>query len=94
MYTDPVPQLESVNQLQKKVVRLSEFELENKQLRDTLEEYNQEFASVKNQGNYKVACYMYCCFAAYNHFICTEIQNGVWEINERIVANCMAKVWS
>ena len=62
MYTDPVPQLESVNQLQKKVVRLSELELENKQLRDTLEEYNQEFASVKNQGNYKVACYMYCCY--------------------------------
>jgi rRNA pseudouridine-1189 N-methylase Emg1 (Nep1/Mra1 family) len=46
-----VPQLEVVNQLQKKAVRLNELELENKQLRDTLEEYNQEFASIKNQGS-------------------------------------------
>ncbi len=46
----PCAAVGGVNQLQKKAVRLNELELENKQLRDTLEEYNQEFASIKNQG--------------------------------------------
>lgn len=27
-----------------------DYEIENKQLRETLEEYNSEFAEVKNQG--------------------------------------------
>jgi len=29
---------------------LQDYEIENKQLRETLEEYNTEFAEVKNQG--------------------------------------------
>ena len=29
---------------------LQDYEIENKQLRETLEEYNSEFAEVKNQG--------------------------------------------
>ena len=36
--------------LQKKVQRAQDLEIENKQLRETLEEYNNEFAEVKNQG--------------------------------------------
>lgn len=29
---------------------VQDYEIENKQLRETLEEYNSEFAEVKNQG--------------------------------------------
>lgn len=47
---DPVPVLEYALQIQKKAHRVSDLEIENKQLRDTLEEYNHEFAEVKNQG--------------------------------------------
>ncbi|XP_048775538.2 homeobox protein cut-like 1 isoform X2 [Ostrea edulis] len=46
---DPVPVLEYALQIQKKAHRVSDLEIENKQLRDTLEEYNHEFAEVKNQ---------------------------------------------
>ena len=34
---------------------LQDYEIENKQLRETLEEYNTEFAEVKNQGTYTVS---------------------------------------
>ncbi|XP_052715814.1 homeobox protein cut-like 1 isoform X4 [Crassostrea angulata] len=46
---DPVPVLEYALQIQKKAHRVSDLEIENKQLRDTLDEYNHEFAEVKNQ---------------------------------------------
>ena len=36
---------------------LQDYEIENKQLRETLEEYNTEFAEVKNQGIIHVNLY-------------------------------------
>ena len=42
--------LELVSNLQSKVARLQDTELEVKQLRDTLQEYNEEFRQVRNQG--------------------------------------------
>uniref|UniRef100_S4RQ68 Cux N-terminal domain-containing protein n=1 Tax=Petromyzon marinus TaxID=7757 RepID=S4RQ68_PETMA len=47
---DPVGVLEVAMQLQQKVQRLNDVEMENQKLRETLEEYNKEFAHVKNQG--------------------------------------------
>uniref|UniRef100_W5M071 Homeobox protein cut-like n=1 Tax=Lepisosteus oculatus TaxID=7918 RepID=W5M071_LEPOC len=47
---DPVPALELGQQLQLKVQRMHDVETENQKLRETLEEYNKEFAEVKNQG--------------------------------------------
>jgi len=52
MITDPSPVLDHAQQLQKKVHRAQDLETENQQLRDRLEEYNSEFAEVKNQGIY------------------------------------------
>ncbi|XP_078599352.1 homeobox protein cut-like 1 isoform X2 [Branchiostoma floridae x Branchiostoma japonicum] len=46
---DPVPVLEHSQALQKKVQRAQDVEVENEKLRETLEEYNKEFAEVKNQ---------------------------------------------
>ncbi|XP_032823382.2 protein CASP [Petromyzon marinus] len=46
---DPVGVLEVAMQLQQKVQRLNDVEMENQKLRETLEEYNKEFAHVKNQ---------------------------------------------
>uniref|UniRef100_A0AC11CKG8 Cut like homeobox 1 n=1 Tax=Ovis aries TaxID=9940 RepID=A0AC11CKG8_SHEEP len=46
---DPVPALDLGQQLQLKVQRLHDIETENQKLRETLEEYNKEFAEVKNQ---------------------------------------------
>ncbi|KAL4647659.1 protein CASP isoform X3 [Arapaima gigas] len=46
---DPVPVLEAGQQLQLKVQRMHDVETENQKLRETLEEYNKEFAEVKNQ---------------------------------------------
>ena len=47
---DPVPVLEHAQQLQKKAHRAQDLEIENQQLRGRLDEYNNEFAEVKNQG--------------------------------------------
>ncbi|ESO97744.1 hypothetical protein LOTGIDRAFT_152837 [Lottia gigantea] len=47
---DPVSALEHALQIQKKAHRVQDLEIENKQLRETLDEYNHEFAEVKNQG--------------------------------------------
>lgn len=47
---DPVPALDVGQQLEIKVQRLHDIETENQKLRETLEEYNKEFAEVKNQG--------------------------------------------
>ena len=33
------------------VLNFKDYEIENKKLRETLEEYNTEFAEVKNQGS-------------------------------------------
>jgi homeobox protein cut-like len=48
--SDPVSVLEYAQQIQKKAHRVGDLEIENKQLRETLDEYNHEFAEVKNQG--------------------------------------------
>ncbi|XP_077466811.1 cut-like homeobox 1b isoform X3 [Stigmatopora argus] len=46
---DPVPALELAQQLQLKLQRMHDIETENSKLRETLEDYNKEFAEVKNQ---------------------------------------------
>jgi len=46
---DPVPSLEFVQTLQAKASKVADLELENAKLRETLSEYNKEFAEVKNQ---------------------------------------------
>uniref|UniRef100_A0A4W3IFM4 Protein CASP n=1 Tax=Callorhinchus milii TaxID=7868 RepID=A0A4W3IFM4_CALMI len=46
---DPVAALDVGQQLQLKVQRMHDIETENQKLRETLEEYNKEFAEVKNQ---------------------------------------------
>uniref|UniRef100_H2T9R8 Protein CASP n=1 Tax=Takifugu rubripes TaxID=31033 RepID=H2T9R8_TAKRU len=46
---DPVPVLELAQQLQLKLQRMHDIETENAKLRETLEDYNKEFAEVKNQ---------------------------------------------
>lgn len=71
--SDPVPVLEYALQIQKKAHRVSDLEIENKQLRDTLDEYNHEFAEVKNQGIHifkkkeihksKTVTNFHCCFS-------------------------------
>lgn len=47
---DPVPVLDLAQQLQLKLQRMHDIETENTKLRETLEDYNKEFAEVKNQG--------------------------------------------
>lgn len=47
---DPVPALESVQRLQKRADRAQDLELENKALKETLDEFKAEFSQVKNQG--------------------------------------------
>lgn len=49
-----MPALDLGQQLQLKVQRLHDIETENQKLRETLEEYNKEFAEVKNQGGWKM----------------------------------------
>ncbi len=49
---DPIPVLENAQRMQKKAERSQDLELENKKLRETLEEYNNEFAEVKNQEGF------------------------------------------
>lgn len=49
---DPCPSLDHALSLQKKAQRAKDLEIENKQLRETLEEYNNEFAEIKNQGKH------------------------------------------
>ncbi|RNA18994.1 CASP isoform X2 [Brachionus plicatilis] len=46
---DPVQSLENLQRVQKKAERAQDLEIENKQLRETLDEYNTEFAEIKNQ---------------------------------------------
>ncbi|XP_031439327.1 homeobox protein cut-like 1 [Clupea harengus] len=46
---DPVPVLELTQQLHLKVQRSHDIDTENQKLRQTLDEYNKEFADVKNQ---------------------------------------------
>ncbi len=47
---DPVSLLEQALLHQQRLVSISDLNVENSKLRDTLEEYNKEFAHVKNQG--------------------------------------------
>ncbi|XP_042893481.1 protein CASP-like [Penaeus japonicus] len=46
---DPLPTLEYCAGLEKKIGRLADLEIENKNLRETLREYNEEFKEVRNQ---------------------------------------------
>ncbi|KAK7505883.1 hypothetical protein BaRGS_00002605, partial [Batillaria attramentaria] len=46
---NPVPVFEQAIQAQKRAQRVADLEIENKQLRETLDDYNNEFAEVKNQ---------------------------------------------
>ncbi|XP_048122867.1 LOW QUALITY PROTEIN: cut-like homeobox 1b [Alosa alosa] len=46
---DPVPVLDLAQQLHVKVQKMHDIETENLKLRETLDEYNKEFAEVKNQ---------------------------------------------
>uniref|UniRef100_A0A9J7X3E1 Uncharacterized protein n=1 Tax=Cyprinus carpio carpio TaxID=630221 RepID=A0A9J7X3E1_CYPCA len=46
---NPVPALELSQQLQLKLQRMHNIDAGNQKLRETLEEYNKEFAEVKNQ---------------------------------------------
>ncbi|KAK3736333.1 hypothetical protein QZH41_020805 [Actinostola sp. cb2023] len=46
---DPLPVLEQAQIHQQKASKIQDYEIENKKLRETLEEYNTEFAEVKNQ---------------------------------------------
>ena len=56
MSSDPTPWLETSLAYQKKSQRAEDVEIENQKLRETLNEYNHEFAEVKNQGE--------CCGSA------------------------------
>lgn len=47
--TDPLPTLEYCVGLEKKVGRLADMEIENKNLKETLRDYNEEFKEVRNQ---------------------------------------------
>lgn len=47
--SDPLPTLEYCAGLEKKIGRLADLEIENKNLRETLKEYNEEFKEVRNQ---------------------------------------------
>ena len=57
---DPVPCLESAVTYQKKSQRAEDLEIENLKLRETLDEYNHEFAEVKNQGQSRVYARVLC----------------------------------
>ncbi len=46
---DPTVVFENLQQLQKKAERVTDLDIENQQLRETLDEYSNEFAHVKNQ---------------------------------------------
>ena len=52
MFSDPVPVLEHGLNTQKRAQKATDLEIENQKLRETLDEYNQEFAEVKNQGQF------------------------------------------
>uniref|UniRef100_A0A2P2I5R5 Protein CASP n=1 Tax=Hirondellea gigas TaxID=1518452 RepID=A0A2P2I5R5_9CRUS len=47
--TDPVPSLEYCIGLEKKLGRYVDLEIENKNLRETMREYNEEFKEIRNQ---------------------------------------------
>jgi len=47
---DPVAVFEQALVYQKASTKVSDYEIENQKLRETLAEYNTEFAEVKNQG--------------------------------------------
>lgn len=57
-FSDPVPALDLGQQLQLKVQRMHDIETENQKLRETLEEYNKEFAEVKNQGRLQMNSFL------------------------------------
>lgn len=46
------------NGLQSKLARMQDAEMEVKQLRETLAEYNEEFRQVRNQGRNKITWFI------------------------------------
>ncbi len=56
-FSDPVPVLDHCQEIQKKAHKATDLEIENQQLRETLQEYNHEFAEVKNQGRAQTTVY-------------------------------------
>ena len=50
IFLDPVPAFEQALTCHKTATKVSDYEIENQKLRETLAEYNSEFAEVKNQG--------------------------------------------
>lgn len=64
---DPVPFLEATATLQAKASKLADVEMEVKQLRDTLAEYNEEFRTVRNQGkplSFSICIWLAGCLCA------------------------------
>lgn len=53
-FVDPASVLEHALELQKRAHKAQDLEIENKKLRETLDEYNNEFAEVKNQGSFQI----------------------------------------
>ena len=49
IFPDPIPVLEQAMGQQQRLQQAQDHEIEVKQLRETLQEYNAEFAHVKNQ---------------------------------------------
>lgn len=58
--SDPALVLDHAVEIQKKAHKAQDLDLENKKLRETLDEYNNEFAEVKNQG--KTVASWHCSF--------------------------------
>ena len=65
--------LEYALQIQKKAQRVQDLEIENRQLRETLAEYNHEFAEVKNQGEYFLSP-LHFMKAAYWHWLANSAE--------------------
>lgn len=59
---DPVPALESVQRLQKRADRAQDLDLENKALKETLDDFKAEFSQVKNQGRQISRFYLFSSY--------------------------------
>ena len=82
--SDPAAVLEHVLQLQKRAQKVQDLEIENKQLRETLEEYNHEFAEVKNQGMFdSIPIYII------RHYINNQSDNWNSDVYKLLLSNCL-----
>jgi hypothetical protein len=64
------------NGLQSKAARMQDVDLEVKQLRETLAEYNEEFRQVRNQGRTPNEIYYLISFL----FLFLEVNKGVYYV--------------